>query len=261
MKDIPTRILLALSGLALVAGAVTGLAGVPARASTMAAKAALVQTASGRLLVDASGRTLYVFAKDKKNKSTCYATCAKYWPPLLVGKGAHPAAHVSGISGAFGVTSRKGGTRQLTFDGAPLYLFAGDHSAGDMNGQGAYLNGGFWWAVATGMSSSSTSSKTTTDKLTISITDTGGTVWGKVALHYASSSATCSQATCTYQIPSGTKVQLAETPSSSSTWPFSKWTVMSPQGTTTKKGTSLQVTMQGNLTVTAVYVLGSGYSG
>ena len=105
--------------------------------------AALVKTSSAKVLVNAQGRTLYVFSPDKPNKSACYGQCAKAWPPLLV-KGATVPATMPGIKGKFGVAVRTGGARQLTYDGAPLYLWFKDKKPGDMTGQGV---GGVWWVV------------------------------------------------------------------------------------------------------------------
>jgi predicted lipoprotein with Yx(FWY)xxD motif len=45
------------------------------------------------------------------------------------------------------VITRKDGTRQLTYDGAPLYTFSGDTKAGQMDGQGLNVSGGYWWMV------------------------------------------------------------------------------------------------------------------
>jgi plastocyanin len=106
--------------------------------------AVLVKTASARVLVNAQGRTLYVFTPDKPNKSVCYSKCAAAWPPLLVPKGTTVPPTMPGIKGKFGVAGRTGGARQLTFDGAPLYLWKFDKKPGDMTGQGV---GGVWWAV------------------------------------------------------------------------------------------------------------------
>jgi predicted lipoprotein with Yx(FWY)xxD motif len=49
-----------------------------------------------------------------------------------------------GIKGKFGVAVRTGGARQLTYDGAPLYLWFKDKKPGDMTGQGVR---GVWWVV------------------------------------------------------------------------------------------------------------------
>src|SRR5215467_3387077 len=49
----------------------------------------------GNILVDAQGRTLYVFQRDSGTKSTCSGPCAIDWPPLratgkpTVGSGAN----------------------------------------------------------------------------------------------------------------------------------------------------------------------------
>lgn len=101
----------------------------------------------GRILTANDGFTLYQFLKDTGSESTCYDGCAAVWPPLLVGKNVEPtAAH--GVHGELGITVRRDGSRQVTFEGIPLYFFAGNASApadakpGDTNGQGI---GGVWF--------------------------------------------------------------------------------------------------------------------
>jgi predicted lipoprotein with Yx(FWY)xxD motif len=140
-----------LAVLALAALLVSGAASpVLASVHAPAAASAPVKTSAAHILVTTSGRTLYVFAPDSRNKSTCYGQCAKFWPPLLVNKGSTPAAKVGNIAGNFGVAARKDGSKQLTFDGAPLYTFVEDKKSGDMNGQGVVAAGGYWWVVAAG---------------------------------------------------------------------------------------------------------------
>ena len=107
----------------------------------------LVTVASGKILKNAQGLTLYVFAADPPNKSTCYKTCAKYWPPVLVPTGTKPTTKMAGIPGTFGVIMRKDGSQQLTYDRAPLYTFLEDKDSGDAYGQGVFASGGFWWVV------------------------------------------------------------------------------------------------------------------
>ena len=126
---------------------VTGSAASTSNAASGKAGAALVKLASAKILVTAKGMTLYVFAADPKNNSTCYGKCAKYWPPMLVSAGVQPAASLQGVPGTFGMAARKDGTQQLTYDGAPLYTFLGDKKEGDMNGQGSTASGGYWWVV------------------------------------------------------------------------------------------------------------------
>lgn len=152
MKPNRLRLSLALlAGSALLA-ALVATATVPAlaRVHTAAPAKALVKAAGTRMLVAPNGRTLYVFAVDPKGKSKCNGTCAKFWPPLHVAKGTTPPTKISGISGTFGVITRADGTRQLTYDGAPLYTFLEDKKAGQMNGQGIVASGGYWWVVVAG---------------------------------------------------------------------------------------------------------------
>ena len=47
-----------------------------------------------------------------------------------------------------GTITRDDGTIQVTYNGWPLYLFAGDSAAGDTNGQGIDEFGGLWFLVS-----------------------------------------------------------------------------------------------------------------
>src|SRR5262249_54281772 len=98
--------------------------------------------------VNARGRTVYVFEKDKHGRSACYGACATYWPPLLTpakpraGKGLHAAL--------VGISKRTDGKRQVTYAGHPLYAFVGDQKAGQTNGEGLTDFGAAWDAVGVG---------------------------------------------------------------------------------------------------------------
>ncbi|HLJ66533.1 MAG TPA: hypothetical protein VKX16_04150 [Chloroflexota bacterium] len=134
----------------LTVGSLVALAVSPVQAKSHAsAGAKLVKTIHGHILVTPKGRTLYIFAADSPNKSSCYGECAKFWPPRLVTSGTTVPHKVSGIPGTFGVTTRTDNTQQLTYNGAPLYTFAGDKKAGDVTGEGVNASGGYWWAVVT----------------------------------------------------------------------------------------------------------------
>jgi predicted lipoprotein with Yx(FWY)xxD motif len=132
---------LTIAGLLVLGSTLTG------RVHAAPAAPALVHTASARILVDAHGMTLYVFAPDKQNKSVCYGECAVFWPPAIVPTGTTVPTRMPGITGKFGVTVRTNGKHQLTFDGAPLYTFIKDKKPGDMKGQGSTGSGGYWWIV------------------------------------------------------------------------------------------------------------------
>ena len=114
------------------------------RPAVQAASTAPVKTAATQILANAKGMTLYIYSPDKHNSSVCTGPCAKYWPPVMLPAGATVPMTVSGIVGTFGVAPRAGGTRQLTFDGAPLYTWIKDKKTGDTTGQGVE---GIWWTV------------------------------------------------------------------------------------------------------------------
>src|SRR6185295_19343885 len=68
--------------------AAAGYGGSTAAAETMPSSASgpsvkLASTGLGKVLVDAQGRTLYLFEADKGTKSACDGACASIWPPLV----------------------------------------------------------------------------------------------------------------------------------------------------------------------------------
>jgi predicted lipoprotein with Yx(FWY)xxD motif len=100
----------------------------------------------GKILDDAQGRTLYLFKKDSGTHSACTGACAAAWPPLRVtGK---PVAGGGASAPLVGTTRRADGQPQVTYNGHPVYTYAGDQSAGDTNGQGLTNFGGGWFALS-----------------------------------------------------------------------------------------------------------------
>jgi len=94
------------------------------------------------VLTDAKGFTLYWFAPDTPTSSKCYGVCAGYWPPVT---GTPSAA--SGVTGTLGTIKRSDGTTQITYNGHPLYTYAGDTVPGQAFGNNLNLNGGLWHEV------------------------------------------------------------------------------------------------------------------
>ena len=94
------------------------------------------------VLTNASGFTLYWFAPDTATRSTCYGTCAGYWPPVTGTPSAGP-----GVTGKLGTIKRSDGTAQVTYDGHPLYTYVGDTAPGQAFGNNLNLNGGLWHEV------------------------------------------------------------------------------------------------------------------
>jgi predicted lipoprotein with Yx(FWY)xxD motif len=91
-------------------------------------------------LVGPTGMTLYLFANDTEGVSNCSGQCLDNWPALTVPEGLDPTA-VSAAAGALDVVTRDEGALQITYNGLPLYYFAGDSLPGDTNGDGV---GGVW---------------------------------------------------------------------------------------------------------------------
>jgi predicted lipoprotein with Yx(FWY)xxD motif len=103
-------------------------------------------SALGEILVDAQGRTLYLFKADSRGVSACGGACAAAWPPLL----AHGDPRVAGGASVslLSTIERSSGARQLAYNGHPLYLYAGDQKPGDVNGQGVTAFGAPWYALS-----------------------------------------------------------------------------------------------------------------
>jgi predicted lipoprotein with Yx(FWY)xxD motif len=111
--------------------------------------AAIIKVATdaklGKLLVDGNGMTVYLFVADKSTTSTCYTSCAQFWPPVLTA-GA-PKAGAGAQASLLGTTSRTDGTTEVTYAGHPLYYFLQDKKPGDTTGQGVNGFGGLWWVL------------------------------------------------------------------------------------------------------------------
>jgi predicted lipoprotein with Yx(FWY)xxD motif len=116
----------------------------PSAAGT-AATVDLHNSSLGSILVDAQGKTLYLFEADKNGKSACSGPCATAWPPLL-SKGA-PQAAMGASASLIGSTARGDGGSQVTYAGHPLYYFVGDKAAGDVTGEGIDQFGAKWYVV------------------------------------------------------------------------------------------------------------------
>ncbi|HEY4332290.1 MAG TPA: hypothetical protein VGM78_06965, partial [Ilumatobacteraceae bacterium] len=116
-----------------------------AGSSTGSATAASVEvkigdSSLGKILQTSDGKTLYMFTKDTKGVSNCSGTCATNWPPLLGTPTNGDGVDADDIS----TITRADGTTQVTYYGYPVYFFAADAKAGDVNGQG---EGGLWYVL------------------------------------------------------------------------------------------------------------------
>jgi predicted lipoprotein with Yx(FWY)xxD motif len=133
---------LTIAALVLLDVAVTG-AGSTAPAATGISAGLKTTTIEGAtVLTNAKGFTVYWFGPDTPTTSKCYGSCAAYWPPVT---GTAAASH--GVPGRVGTITRTGGSRQLTYNGHPLYTYIADTAPGLARGNNINLNGGLWHEV------------------------------------------------------------------------------------------------------------------
>ena len=129
----------------LAAAAAQG--GAPSAAPARVARVQVRKTSLGKILVNASGFTLYEFSKDGHNSDRCakISGCAAIWPALnTTGK---PKAG-SGVSASkLSTIALSGGAKQVTYAGHPLYIYSGDSAPGDTSYVGAMQFGGSWHAI------------------------------------------------------------------------------------------------------------------
>ena len=92
-------------------------------------------TKLGMVLVDGSGRTLYLFEKDR---------LAGPVGPQRRSQGGRQRRPAS----LLGTISRSDGTTQVTYNQHPLYYYSGDNGAGQENGQGVDAFGAAWFVIA-----------------------------------------------------------------------------------------------------------------
>ena len=111
---------------------------------------------SQQVLTNSAGFTLYWFAPDTSTTSKCTGSCATYWPPV---KG--PATAGSGVTGTLGTITRSDGTKQVTYDGHPLYTYAGDSAPGQAKGNGLNVSGGLWYEMTVSGATPAASSSAT----------------------------------------------------------------------------------------------------
>jgi len=113
---------------------------------TGAATVATSSTGLGTILTDGSGKTIYLFERDRGPASACSGACLQQWPAVTTHD--KPRASAGANGAMLGTTKRSDGTTQVTYAGHPLYYYAGDSSTGDVNGQGLDAFGALWYVMA-----------------------------------------------------------------------------------------------------------------
>lgn len=157
---VKTRLMLALAGSAV---ALIALAGCSAPAAshndsadsadssssaaeegTSSAELAVQDSSLGEVVVDGKGLTAYFFDQDTagSGQSACVDDCVALWPAIET---TSDTPKVEGVAGEIGTITAADGNKQITINGLPIYTFANDKAAGDVNGQGVL---DMWWAVS-----------------------------------------------------------------------------------------------------------------
>jgi len=114
-----------------------------ARADALRPTLGVARTRAGRVLVNAHGRTLYLFLKDRDGRSHCTGKCTRVWPPALVS--GRPTVGRGLQTSIVGTVRRSDGARQIAYNGHPLYTLTADSGPGQTSGQGFQ---GTWYVVS-----------------------------------------------------------------------------------------------------------------
>jgi predicted lipoprotein with Yx(FWY)xxD motif len=133
---------LTIAVLVLLGVAVTGASSTAPAATGIGAGLKTTTIGGATVLTNAKGFTVYWFGPDTPATSKCYGSCAAYWPPVTGTAAASP-----GVPGRVGTIIRTGGSRQLTYNGHPLYTYIADTAPGLARGNNINLNGGLWHEV------------------------------------------------------------------------------------------------------------------
>lgn len=113
--------------------------------SSQPASLSIASSRYGKIIVDSSGRTLYLFDAERSTEPKCYGPCAAAWPPLSTA-----TAPVSGSDlsqGLIATALRSDGSLQVTYNGHPLYYYVGDRAPGEIKCQAVFEYGGGWYVL------------------------------------------------------------------------------------------------------------------
>jgi predicted lipoprotein with Yx(FWY)xxD motif len=230
--------------------------------ATAAASGPMVLVANnptlGPILVSSNGLTLYYNTAEKGTTLVCTAACLGFWPPLLLPPGVTTPTSGPGITGTLRSIARPDGGQQVTYNNEPLYNFSKDKNPGDINGEGIVAFGGVWHAARV---NGTPLAARLAVPLTIRVTTTGSTVWGKVSVRYTVAGhrfrRACSSSACGFAVPSGATVHLTQTATNSATWPFKEWKValVGSHRAQLLMSTTVALKLPEGGKITAVYVL------
>jgi predicted lipoprotein with Yx(FWY)xxD motif len=134
--------------LALVSALVAGgaaVATVPLGAAQPTLQAATIAR-HPHVLIDAAGHPLYILTSEAGGKIKCVTSCTHVWPPVMLPVNVGTFSRSAAVKGSLAWVKR-GKFRQATFNGYPLYTFAGDTKPHEAKGVGLKLGAGTWVLV------------------------------------------------------------------------------------------------------------------
>ena len=101
-------------------------------------------SAYGKMLFNRDRQAIYLFDLEQTKRSKCYGACAEAWPPVLTKS--KPRAKGKTRQRLLGITRRKGGAKQVTYAGQPLYYYAHE-GPGQVFCHDVFGYGGTWLVV------------------------------------------------------------------------------------------------------------------
>jgi len=148
MTRTPALIATALLSALLPAGIAAARTGAPAAHASRTTVIALRSTSVGRILVNGSGHIVYMFTHDHGARNSCMAIseCSETWPSLTTT--GRPKAGAGVRQSLLSTITLRGGRKQVTYAGHPLYLYSVDAGTGDTSYVGERAFGGNWLALS-----------------------------------------------------------------------------------------------------------------
>jgi predicted lipoprotein with Yx(FWY)xxD motif len=123
--------------------------GTPHASSKAAPTVSVRSTKYGKILINSKGFTLYMWVKDKPNKSACSGGCLSVWPFVIVaGKPSSGRGINQKLLGTITVKVKGKTEHELTYNRFPMYTFVSDTKPGVVSGQGNTTFGGAWWLMS-----------------------------------------------------------------------------------------------------------------
>ena len=146
MKRTYTLATAVLAGLASACAVAAAQGNAPTARVARAATVNVRSTSLGRILVNASGFTLYEFTRDSRNKNTCMKVsgCSAVWPALAASR---PTAGPGVKASLLSTIRLPSGARQVTYAGHPLYLYREATERAETGYVGVSHFGGRWDAL------------------------------------------------------------------------------------------------------------------